>query len=154
MSGENGDGHDGHTGAVEGGEVVSLEEARRRAEERAKDAGGAPGGTTPPQAVDASGLLQPIVAAIAMELSKVADADGTVRLGGEDEVAKQKTAAVLRGIGQGLGAVLGEAFSKWAEKMVTSGTVKIDGTNVPPAPTPPTPPTTPPTTPEDPEKKN
>lgn len=147
MSGENGGNGDGKTDAGEGGEVVSLEEARRRAEERAKaEATGA----APPQPVDASGLLQPIVAAIAMELSKVADADGTVRLGGEDEAAKQKTAAVLRGLGAGLGAMLGDAFSKWAEKMVTQGQVKVE-TNPAPAPAT-TAPTTAPT--DDPEKKS
>jgi len=142
MLGENGNGGDGNTGADagEGGEVVSLAEARRRAEEHAKTE--AAGAATTPQPVDASGLLQPIVAAIAMELSKVADADGTVRLGGEDEAAKQKTAAVLRGLGAGLGAMLGDAFSKWAEKMVTQGQVKVETTPAPPSTT------------DDPEKKS
>jgi hypothetical protein len=152
MLGENGDGNNGDDGkngdgshGGEGGEVISLEEARRRAQGQA-DAKSETSATVP---IDASNFLQPIVSAIAVELSKVADADGNVKLGGEDEASKQKTAAVLRGIGAGLGAVLGDAFAKWAEKMVQSGNVKIESTTPSPTTTP-----SPPSTTDDPDKKN
>jgi hypothetical protein len=82
------------------------------------------------------------MSAIARELSSLADPDGTVRIGSGDEAQRQKTAAVLRGIGSGLGAVLGDAFGKWAQKLVESGSVTVttDAGGVAPSATPGTPP--------------
>jgi len=97
-------------------EVVSIDDARRRNAENDKEkekvaAEAAPDGSQAPN------FLTPVMAAIAKELSGLADKDGVVRLNGGDEVAREKTAAVLRGIGQGLGLALADAFGKWADKM-------------------------------------
>jgi hypothetical protein len=61
--------------------------------------------------------LEPVVTAIAKELAKLADPDGVVRVGGEDEASRARTAALVRGLGVGLGNALAEAFAKWAEKI-------------------------------------
>ena len=93
----------------EGGEVVSIEDARKRAE--GKSEGSAPAASEP-----VANALQPIMAAIARELAGLAGPDGVVRLDGmnQDEATKAKTQALLRGLGQGLGEVLSQALGKWA----------------------------------------
>lgn len=98
-----------------GGEVVSLDEARKKAAE------GGEGGETPTQQVTINGaeFLKPVMAAIARELANVADPDGTVRVGGSDEASRAKTAAVVKGLGIGLGQALAEAFGKYAQKIET-----------------------------------
>jgi hypothetical protein len=97
----------------EGGEVVSLDEARRRAEEKQAAT------PMPPLQIDApvADFLAPVMGAIAKELQQLADKDGVVHLGGEDEASRQKTAAVVRGLGQGLGVALSQMFAKWAERI-------------------------------------
>lgn len=100
----------------EGGEIVSIEDARKRAEEKAAE--GEPPGAAP--AADPLGnALQPIMAAIARELAGLAGPDGTVKIDGQsqDDAAKAKTQALLRGLGQGLGDVLAQALGKWADKI-------------------------------------
>ncbi|HZS42101.1 MAG TPA: hypothetical protein VFF06_34970 [Polyangia bacterium] len=92
-------------------EVVSIDDARKRAEERVH--GAAEATPTP----GAAAVLQPVMAAVLKELAGLAGPDGQIKLGGEDAVARAKTAAVLKGIGAGLGAALAEAFGKWAEKL-------------------------------------
>jgi hypothetical protein len=100
---------------VVGGEVVSIEDARKKAEEKAAQVGETPAATPEPL----NNALQPIMAAIARELAGLAGPDGTVKIDGlsEDEQQKAKTAALLRGLGQGLGEVLGQALGKWADKV-------------------------------------
>jgi len=112
----------------EGGEIVSLDEARQKAEAKAADA--KPEGAAPP-ADPANNPLQPIMAAIARELAGLAGPDGTVKLDAlsADEQQKAKTQALLRGLGQGLGDVLAQALGKWADK------VNLNFTTAPPAPT-------------------
>jgi hypothetical protein len=93
----------------DGAPIISLDDARKEK-------------LTPPPAEQnaaAAAFMQPIMAAIAKELANLAQPDGTIKLGGEDEASKAKTAAVVKGIGQGLGAALAEAFGKWAEKIKT-----------------------------------
>ncbi len=91
-------------------EVISLDDARRRA------AGTA---ATEPTAdvVDGGDFLQPVMAAIARELAAVADPDGVVRVGGSDEASRAKTAAVVKGLGLGLGQALADAFGKYAQRI-------------------------------------
>jgi hypothetical protein len=99
-----------------GGEVVSLDDARRKAAEPpAQHAADAP----PPLAVDgdASAFLRPVLAAIARELANVSDPDGAERAGGSDEASRAKTAAVVKGLGLGLGQALADAFGKWAQRI-------------------------------------
>jgi len=95
--------------------VVSLDEARKKAAE------GGESGETPTQQVTINGaeFLKPVMAAIARELANVADPDGTVRVGGTDEASRAKTAAVVKGLGIGLGQALAEAFGKYAQKIET-----------------------------------
>src|SRR3954471_4323500 len=102
----------------DGGEVVSLDEARKKAAEIG-EAAGEPG--TPQQTVTVNGaeFLKPVMAAIARELANVADPDGTIRVGGTDEASRAKTAAVVKGLGIGLGQALAEAFGKYAQKIET-----------------------------------
>jgi hypothetical protein len=105
-----------------GGEVVPIEEARKRHDAEVAAASPSPAGETgaPPPAdgtPPTPAFLQPVMAAIARELADLAGSDGVVRLGGEDEASRAKTAAVVRGIGAGLGAALADAFGKWAEKL-------------------------------------
>lgn len=97
-----------------GGDVVSIEDARKKAE-------GEPANDEPPASVTVNGaeFLKPVMAAIARELANVSDPDGTVRIGGTDEASRAKTAAVVKGLGMGLGQALAEAFGKWAEKIET-----------------------------------
>ena len=99
-----------------GAEVVSLEEARRKAAEARADGDGA---ASDPVTVGGAEFLKPVMAAIARELAGVADPDGTVRVGGADEASRAKTAAVVKGLGVGLGQALAEAFGKWADKIQT-----------------------------------
>jgi hypothetical protein len=98
-----------------GGEVISIDEARKKAEAVAE---GAPAGGTS-VTVDGGEFLKPVMAAIARELANVADPDGTVRVGGTDEASRAKTAAVVKGLGIGLGQALAEAFGKYAQKIET-----------------------------------
>ena len=121
-----------------GGEVISIEEARHAA--RGDDAR-KPADTTADEApaagtsvtVDGGEFLKPVMAAIARELANVADPDGTVRVGGTDEASRAKTAAVVKGLGIGLGQALAEAFGKYAQKIETgqaaapvTATIKTD----------------------------
>lgn len=133
----------------EGGDVVSLDDARKKAEEAKAD--GAPDEVSFDHRIDKTfekkinidggEFLKPVMAAIARELAGVADPDGTIRVGGTDEASRAKTAAVVKGLGVGLGQALAEAFGKWAQKIET-GQVKgpdVEGTVT--------------TTPDDPDKK-
>jgi hypothetical protein len=121
----------------DGGDVVSLDEARKKAEAKADGAGE---DVVFEQRldktfekkinIDGGEFLKPVMAAIARELAGVADPDGTIRVGGTDEASRAKTAAVVKGLGVGLGQALAEAFGKWAQKIET-GQVKgpdVDGT--------------------------
>jgi hypothetical protein len=94
-----------------GGDVVSLDDARKKAAEQQGDG--------EPQTVTVNGaeFLKPVMAAIARELAGVADPDGVVRVGGTDEASRAKTAAVVKGLGIGLGQALAEAFGKYAQKI-------------------------------------
>src|SRR5882724_8406692 len=94
-----------------GGDVVSLDDARKKAAEQQGDG--------EPQTVTVNGaeFLKPVIAAIARELAGVADPDGVVRVGGTDEASRAKTAAVVKGLGIGLGQALAEAFGKYAQKI-------------------------------------
>lgn len=96
----------------EGGEIVSIDEARKKAEEK-KDP------QQPAAADPLGGALQPIMAAIARELAGLAGPDGKVNIDGlsADDQSKAKTQALLRGLGQGLGEVLAQAMGKWADKV-------------------------------------
>ena len=98
-----------------GGEVISLDDARKKAGESGE------GQAEQPQTVTLNGaeFLKPVMAAIARELASVADPDGTVRVGGSDEASRAKTAAVVKGLGIGLGQALAEAFGKYAQKIET-----------------------------------
>ena len=107
-----------------GADVVSIEAARRKAEEAKADEGAtAADAGSPTVTVNGAEFLKPVMAAIARELANVADPDGTVRVGGTDEASRAKTAAVVKGLGMGLGQALAQAFGKWAEKIET-GEVK------------------------------
>ncbi len=114
-----------------GGEVISLDDARQRAAEPT-EGGGAPA-TEQSVTVNGAEFLKPVMAAIARELAGVADPDGTVRVGGADEASRAKTAAVVKGLGVGLGQALAEAFGKWAEKIQTGQVPppKVDATVAP-----------------------
>ena len=123
----------------DGGDVVSLDEARRKAEE-AKGEGGDDEvvyehriDKTFEKTINLEGgeFLKPVMAAIARELASVADPDGTIRVGGSDEASRAKTAAVVKGLGVGLGQALAEAFGKWAQKIET-GEVKGQAVTTPP----------------------
>lgn len=96
-----------------GGDVISLDDARKKAGDAPAEGG--------PQQVTVNGaeFLKPVMAAIARELANVADPDGTVRVGGSDEASRAKTAAVVKGLGIGLGQALAEAFGKYAQKIET-----------------------------------
>lgn len=102
-----------------GGEVISIDDARQKnqaAAEGAADNAAAPGTSV---TVDGAEFLKPVMAAIARELANVADPDGVVRVGGTDEASRAKTAAVVKGLGIGLGQALAEAFGKYAQKIET-----------------------------------
>ena len=95
------------------GDVISLDDARKKAGES---------DTQEPQqtvTLDGAEFLKPVMAAIARELASVADPDGVVRVGGSDEASRAKTAAVVKGLGIGLGQALAEAFGKYAQKIET-----------------------------------
>ena len=98
----------------EGGDVVSLDDARKKAAEQSSDGDAAAAQTV---TVNGAEFLKPVMAAIARELASVADPDGTVRVGGTDEASRAKTAAVVKGLGIGLGQALAEAFGKYAQKI-------------------------------------
>ena len=100
-----------------GADVVSLDDARRRAEGAKAEADTDPSSQT--VTVDGAEFLKPVMAAIARELANVADPDGVVRVGGTDEASRAKTAAVVKGLGIGLGQALAEAFGKYAQKIET-----------------------------------
>jgi hypothetical protein len=105
-------------------DVVSIEDARRRA--AAADSG-APTDAPPPQLPPgAVTFLRPVMEAIARELAGVPDPEGTARAGGSDEASRAKTAAVLKGLGLGLGQALAEAFGKWAQR-IESGEAPLPG---------------------------
>lgn len=99
-----------------GGEVISLDDARKKSSESGDD-----GQAGQPQTMTLNGaeFLKPVMAAIARELAGVADPDGSVRVGGTDEASRAKTAAVVKGLGIGLGQALAEAFGKYAQKIET-----------------------------------
>jgi hypothetical protein len=109
-------------------EVVSIEDARKRAEEKQTSEAAPPSPGTAGADPAANNPLQPIMAAIARELAGLAGPDGTVKIDGNnpDAEAQAKTQALLRGIGQGLGEVLAQALSKWA-----GGKVNLNFTTAP-----------------------
>jgi hypothetical protein len=121
----------------DGGDVVSLDEARKKAEAKADGAGEdvvfehrLDKTFEKKINIDGGEFLKPVMAAIARELAGVTDPDGTIRVGGTDEASRAKTAAVVKGLGVGLGQALAEAFGKWAQKIET-GEVKapdVEGT--------------------------
>jgi hypothetical protein len=92
------------------GEVVPIEEARRRVEDKAQ-------AEATPAPAEGPAFLKPMMEALARELAGLASPDGVVRIGGEGEAAKAKTAAVVRALGVGLGAALAEAIGKFADKL-------------------------------------
>ena len=98
------------------GELLSLEGARRAAK---SDQAQPEDKREADQTVTLNGaeFLKPVMAAIAKELAGVADPDGVVRVGGSDEASRAKTAAVVKGLGIGLGQALAEAFTKYAQKI-------------------------------------
>jgi len=100
-----------------GGEVISLDDARKKAGEAEGEAPAA--GTQQTMTLNGAEFLKPVMAAIARELAGVADPDGSVRVGGSDEASRAKTAAVVKGLGIGLGQALAEAFGKYAQKIET-----------------------------------
>jgi hypothetical protein len=99
-----------------GGDVVSLDDARKKADEKADEKAEREGKTIN---INGGEFLKPVMAAIARELASVADPDGVVRVGGTDEASRAKTAAVVKGLGIGLGQALAEAFGKYAQKIET-----------------------------------
>jgi hypothetical protein len=116
--------------------VVSLDEARRKA---AAERGEPEAASAPPVVdVNAAEFLKPVMAAIARELSNVADPDGLARAGGSDEASRAKTAAVIKGLGAGLGQALAEAFGKWAQRIESgqAGPPPAPGPDGPPDRTP------------------
>jgi hypothetical protein len=103
-----------------GAEVFSLDDARKKADAKGGDAkAGDAKGDGQTVTVDGGEFLKPVMAAIAKELAGVADPDGVVRVGGSDEASRAKTAAVVKGLGIGLGQALAEAFGKYAQKIET-----------------------------------
>lgn len=109
-----------------GGDVLSLDDARKKAADQEGD--GEPG-APPKVTVNGAEFLKPVMAAIARELAGVADPDGVVRVGGTDEASRAKTAAVVKGLGIGLGQALAEAFGKYAQKIESGQAVPpISGT--------------------------
>ena len=95
-----------------GGEVVSIEDARKRSEERSAADGG--GGRRRHRQREGSPSWRR-----SRELAVWAGPDGTIKIDGmtDDEATKAKTQALLRGLGQGLGDVLAQALSKWGSKI-------------------------------------
>lgn len=117
--------------AATGGEVISLEEVRRRLDEQMQKSAAEQTqklneGADPanPNGTAVNNFLAPVMAAIAQQLQGMAGPDGVVRVDGNasDAASKEKTAAVLKGLGIGLGAALAEAFGKWADKIQ----IKVD----------------------------
>jgi hypothetical protein len=143
-----------------GGEVVSIEDARnKKAEEKAAGGEATP---APPAGPDVLGnALQPIMAAIARELAGLAGPDGNIKINSlsDDEQAKAKTQALLRGLGQGLGDVLAQALGKWADKVdlkfsVADSNPKGDAPKIEHTPIRSTPADEPPPGDDDPSKKS
>jgi hypothetical protein len=110
-------------------EVVSIEDARKRAEGKQTEE------AAPAAADPAANPLQPIMAAIARELAGLAGPDGQIKIDGNspDAESQAKTQALLRGIGQGLGEVLAQALSKWAGGKVNLNFVTAPGEEKPQA---------------------
>jgi hypothetical protein len=134
-----------------GGEIVSIEDARKKAEEKNE----AKADPNQPPADPLGGALQPIMAAIARELAGLAGPDGKVDVNSlsADEASKAKTQALLRGLGQGLGEVLAQAMGKWADKVnFNFSTAPTDGEKIQSTPVRSTPPEPPPGA-DDPTKK-
>ena len=104
-------------------QVIAIEDARKRAEEKAA-------GPTVDEPLSPGAA---IMATIAQELAGLAGPDGVVRLGGQDAVARERTAAVLRGLGAGLGAAIADAFTKWAEKVQVQAQAQPETTPAAPA---------------------
>ncbi|MCU1276631.1 MAG: hypothetical protein JWM53_177 [bacterium] len=108
------------------GDVLSLDDARKKADEKAEREEVVFEKTfekhvNVDKTINLNGgeFLKPVMAAIARELASVADPDGVVRVGGNDEASRAKTAAVVKGLGIGLGQALAEAFGKYAQKIET-----------------------------------
>lgn len=106
------------------GDVLSLDDARKKADEKAEREEVVFEKTfekhiNVDKTINLNGgeFLKPVMAAIARELASVADPDGVVRVGGNDEASRAKTAAVVKGLGIGLGQALAEAFGKYAQKI-------------------------------------
>jgi hypothetical protein len=126
-----------------GGDVLSLDDARKKADEKAEREEVVFEKTfekkiTVDKTINLNGaeFLKPVMAAIARELAEVADPDGVVRVGGSDEASRAKTAAVVKGLGIGLGQALAEVFGKYAEKIETGqATPPVTGTIQTSAPT-------------------
>jgi hypothetical protein len=108
-----------------GGDVISIDDARKKAEEADREEvvfeKTFEKRITVDKTINLDGgeFLKPVMAAIARELASVADPDGVVRVGGSDEASRAKTAAVVKGLGIGLGQALAEAFGKYAQKIET-----------------------------------
>jgi hypothetical protein len=100
-----------------GGEVVSLDEARKQKEKAAPEQ----------PSLDLSAFWQPVMAAIARELGGT---NTPAEASAAEEVARAKTAALLKGFGDGLGQALSQAFGKWAKDIQLK--INIE----PPKPTP------------------
>jgi hypothetical protein len=98
---------------------VSIEEARRRAAATAEPEPEAAADSPPQLPASAAAFLKPVMEAIARELAGVADPGGAARPGGSDDASRAKTAAVVKGLGVGLGQALAEAFGKWAQRIET-----------------------------------
>lgn len=129
----------------EGGEVVSIEDARKKAEEKTTQEGEAQ-----PQPGPGANFLEPVMQAIGRELAQLAGPDGKINLNlSHDELQRAKTAALIKGIGEGLGAALAQVFSKWADKI----DIKVDMGTPPTNPEAP-PSTTPPAAPGGDDDKN
>ncbi len=127
---------DGKEPKEPGGDVVSLDDARKKAEQQVGREEVVFEKTFEKKIeldktinLNGAEFLKPVMAAIAKELADVADPDGVVRVGGSDEASRAKTAAVVKGLGIGLGQALAEAFGKYAQKIETGqATAPVSGT--------------------------
>ena len=115
-----------------GADVVPIQQAQQARERAAADQARERTGSTAAgdgaaeAAASGEGLpagaalfLKPVMDAIARELAGVVDPEGAARAGGSDEASRAKTAAVVKGLGIGLGQALAEAFGKWAQRIET-----------------------------------
>ena len=118
---------------AEGADVTSIEEARRRRQQEQEQAEAGEGGEKE-EGGDAPGrvqiglgeLLAPVVASIAQEVARYADDKGVVQMTDDEEENRKKTAAILKGLGQGLGVAIAQAFAKWATKVETGQAPRDD----------------------------